>query len=69
MLRFARRHRLHLGGRHGGTANTSVAGPANVFCAVEPKAGRHFTFPRPDRSGFEFAQVICKLALQYPEPD
>jgi len=23
------------------------------FCAVEPKAGRHFTFATPDRSGFE----------------
>jgi hypothetical protein len=22
-------------------------GTANVFCAVEPKAGRHFTFPPP----------------------
>jgi hypothetical protein len=26
-------------------------GTANVFCAVEPKAGRHFTFPTPVRSG------------------
>ena len=42
-------------------------GTANVFCAVEPKAGRHFTFPTPDRSGFEFAQVAFRLALQYPE--
>src|SRR5499427_9376621 len=42
-------------------------GTANVFCAVEPKAGRHFTFPTPDRSGFEFAQVAVTLALQYPE--
>ena len=42
-------------------------GTANVFCAVEPKAGRHFTFATPDRSGFEFAQVMCELALQYPE--
>lgn len=24
-------------------------GTANVFCAVEPKAGRHFTFATPDR--------------------
>ena len=40
---------------------------ANVFCAVEPKAGRHFTFPTPDRSAFEFAQVACHLAMQYPE--
>jgi len=42
-------------------------GTANVFCAVEPKAGRHFTFPTPDRSGFEFAQVLLHLALQYPK--
>jgi hypothetical protein len=40
-------------------------GTANVFCAVEPKAGRHFTFATPDRSGFEFAQVAAELALQY----
>src|SRR6202049_904163 len=44
-------------------------GTANVFCAVEPKAGRHFTFATPDRSGFELAQVVCGLALQYPEAD
>jgi len=42
-------------------------GTANVFCAVEPKAGRHFTFPTPDRSGFEFARVMVELALAYPE--
>ena len=41
-------------------------GTANVFCAVEPKAGRHFTFPTPDRSAFEFAQVAVTLALAYP---
>jgi hypothetical protein len=41
-------------------------GTANVFCAVEPKAGRHFTFPTPDRSGFEFAQVAVHLAVEYP---
>jgi hypothetical protein len=44
-------------------------GTANVFCAVEPKAGRHFTFATPDRSAFEFAQVACELALQYPEAE
>jgi len=44
-------------------------GTANVFCAVEPKAGRHFTFATPDRSGFEFAQVAVTLALAYPEAD
>src|SRR5258708_2203317 len=42
-------------------------GTANVFCAVEPKAGRHFTFPTPDRSGFEFAQIAVALAMAYQE--
>ncbi len=42
-------------------------GTANVFCAVEPRAGRHFTFATPDRSGFEFAQVAFRLAIAYPE--
>jgi hypothetical protein len=42
-------------------------GTANVFCAVEPKAERHFTFPTPDRSAFEFARVVDTLALEYPK--
>ena len=42
-------------------------GTANVFCAVESKAGRHFTFPTPDRSGFEFAQVAAELVFQYQD--
>jgi hypothetical protein len=41
-------------------------GTANVFCAVEPKAGRHFTYATPDRSAYEFAKVAFDLALQYP---
>ncbi len=41
-------------------------GTANVFCAVEPKGGRHFTSPTPDRSAFEFAVFLCDLAVQYP---
>ena len=44
-------------------------GTANVFCAVEPKAGRHFTFATPDRSAFEFARVACELAMQYQNAD
>src|SRR6516165_8227489 len=40
-------------------------GIASVFCAVEPKADRHFIFPTPDRSGFEFAQVAVSLAMAY----
>src|SRR5437588_11447083 len=42
-------------------------GTANVFCALEPKAGRHFTFPTPDRSGFEFARVAVTLAMEYSQ--
>ena len=41
-------------------------GTANIFCAVEPKAGRHFTYPTPNRSAVEFAKVIVDLALPYP---
>jgi hypothetical protein len=42
-------------------------GTANAFCAVEPKAGRHFTFATPDRSGIQFAKVVFELAMQYPD--
>ena len=42
-------------------------GTANVFCAVEPKGGRHFLFPTPDRSAFQFAQAIFHLAMAYPQ--
>ena len=42
-------------------------GTANVFCAVEPRAGRHFTFPTPDRSAFEFAKAAFQVALRYPD--
>jgi DDE superfamily endonuclease len=36
-----------------------------VSRVVEPKAGHHFTFLMPDRSGSEFAWVRFELALQY----
>jgi hypothetical protein len=44
-------------------------GTANVFCAVEPKAGKHFTYATPDRSGFEFTRVVFDLAMWYREAD
>ena len=44
-------------------------GTANVFCAVEPKAGRHFTFVTPNRSGVEFARALFRLAMAYPEAE
>ena len=44
-------------------------GTANVFCAVEPKAGRHFTFVTPHRSGVEFAKAVFELAMAHPEAE
>ena len=44
-------------------------GTANVFCAVEPKTGRHFTFATPDRSGVEFAKALFELGMAYPEAE
>ncbi len=46
--------------------DTNTVARRTFFCAVEPKAGRHFTFATPDRSGFEFARVALELALRYP---
>src|ERR1019366_2673777 len=33
-------------------------GTANVFCAVEPKAGKHFTLATPNRSAPQLAQAL-----------
>jgi transposase len=41
-------------------------GTANVFCAVEPKAGRHFNVATPDRSGPEFVKAVAAIARHYP---
>jgi len=41
-------------------------GTANVFCAVEPKAGRHFTHVTARRSGAEFARMISHVVDAYP---
>ena len=41
-------------------------GTANVFCAVEPKAGRHFTKPTPNRTALEFARMAAQIVIAYP---
>ena len=41
-------------------------GTVNVFCGVEPKAGRHFTKPTPNRKQIEFASMLRDLARAYP---
>src|SRR5664280_778477 len=44
-------------------------GTANVFCGVQPKAGRHFTKVTNDRSSPEFADYLLDIAAGYPEAD
>jgi hypothetical protein len=44
-------------------------GTANVFCGVQPKAGRHFTKPTPNRSSPEFADYLVEIVASYPEAD
>jgi transposase len=42
-------------------------GTANVFCGVEPKAGRHFLKPTPTRSAAEFADYLLEMVARYPD--
>ena len=44
-------------------------GTTNVFCGVQPKAGRHFTKVTNDRSSPEFADYRLDIATGYPEAD
>lgn len=44
-------------------------GTANLFCAVEPKAGWHLVRATPNRTGPEFAKVIRAIADHYPATD
>jgi hypothetical protein len=44
-------------------------GTANVFCGVQPKAGRHFTKVTDNRSSPEFADYLLDIATAYPEAD
>lgn len=41
-------------------------GTANVFCGVEPKAGRHWTQVTANRSAKQFANYLQKVARHYP---
>jgi transposase len=44
-------------------------GTANVFCGVEPKAGRHFTKPTANRCSAEFVDYLVEIVAGYPETD
>jgi transposase len=41
-------------------------GTANAFCAVEPKAGRHFTKITKNRKAPEFAKIVEQIVRSYP---
>jgi len=68
--RATRRYPPHPSARPGHIAKRDNeykrCGTANLFAVVEPKAGRHFTCATPDRSAFQFAQVIRELVSAYP---
>jgi hypothetical protein len=42
---------------------------ANIFCGVQPKAGRHFTKVARNRSSPEFADYRLDIVVDYPEAD
>jgi transposase len=42
-------------------------GTANIFCVVEPKAGRHFTRVTENRKGPQFASMLFSVAAKYPK--
>jgi transposase len=42
-------------------------GTANVFCAVEPKAGKHFTLATPNRKAAQLAEAFSTIITNYPK--
>ncbi|WP_366934369.1 transposase [Corallococcus exiguus] len=42
-------------------------GTANLFCAVEPKAGWHFVKATSNRKSPAFAEALQDIAKRYPE--
>jgi hypothetical protein len=44
-------------------------GTANVFCAVEPKAGKHFTMATPNRSAAQLAPALEAIIANYSGVD
>ena len=41
-------------------------GMANVFCIIEPKAGRRLTHATPNRKGAQFARALKRISRRYP---
>ena len=44
-------------------------GAANIFCAVEPFAGKHMARVAATRNGAEFAKMLMNIALRYTNAD
>jgi len=44
-------------------------GTANVFCGVQPQAGRYFPNLTESRSSPEFADYLLEVAIHYSEAD
>ena len=44
-------------------------GTANIFCAVEPKTGKHFTLATPNRSAAQLAPVLEGIIANYSGAD
>jgi hypothetical protein len=42
-------------------------GTANLFCAVEPLTGKHFTLATPNRKAPQFAEALETIIGSYPE--
>ena len=42
-------------------------GTANIFAAVEPKGGKHFTYVTANRKGAAFAKIINRIANIYSQ--
>ena len=42
-------------------------GTANIFCAVEPRAGKHITRVTAQRGGPDFAKLLSVIACSYRE--
>lgn len=41
-------------------------GTGNIFCGVEPQAGRHFTWVTENRQAGAFAKILLRIAKAYP---
>ena len=42
-------------------------GTANIFCAIEPRAGKHITKVTSKRSSSDFAKMLMEIARRYPK--